>query len=257
MKAQYSKLKLLATLAVLLSSPAFSAEDPTLLSTWENQLLSQLDNDCTDTWCDGEFNFEFNRLTCNPGGNACTLLYDVIGYYPATRGAYSDFLEERFRLNRLCTLPGFSDLTPAVRDRISRCAREAIHIAAIKNTEIELREIFARCTRPGHLRIRSGSSPKRIQYPLQGEIFFSYGPDFSNISDDCQKTLDRLLPTNDYSGSSLISDSDNGETNLTVWYQKIQGQGPEEFIVELKFKKARTRTGISRPGISDAHESVR
>src|SRR5689334_6137560 len=36
-------------------------------------VLHLIDNTCGDTWCDGDFDFGFKKIVCQPTRNSCTL----------------------------------------------------------------------------------------------------------------------------------------------------------------------------------------
>ena len=40
--------------------------------------LKLVDDICGDTWCDGDYDFHFRRLTCNGPAETCTLVFQVI-----------------------------------------------------------------------------------------------------------------------------------------------------------------------------------
>ena len=51
-------------------------------------VLQLIDSTCGDTWCDGDFDFAFKKIVCQPARNSCTL-------------------------TTLVTYPAFSDQTPS------------------------------------------------------------------------------------------------------------------------------------------------
>jgi hypothetical protein len=133
---------------VLLSACAVDANDPVtdeepvassedalcknaLSPTQEQAALKLIDDICGDTWCEGDNNFAFQRLTCtephrlNPG--TCTLKLRIIprDAMPASRPFY----------NRSCTTAqfagfdslvataqnGYQSLQPEFYDALSEC----------------------------------------------------------------------------------------------------------------------------------------
>ncbi len=52
-----------------------------LSATQAQALLTEIDNICGDTWCEGDFNFSFNSLVCDFTKGECTLDYEFIDYY--------------------------------------------------------------------------------------------------------------------------------------------------------------------------------
>ncbi len=52
--------------------------------------LSLIDRICGDTWCDGDYDFGFRKLSCNKRGKTCTLTLQVFPRegVPTTRASY-------------------------------------------------------------------------------------------------------------------------------------------------------------------------
>lgn len=50
----------------------------TLSYAQSRRVLQAIDNACGDSWCEGEFNFAFRRITCKTGPSSCTLTMQVI-----------------------------------------------------------------------------------------------------------------------------------------------------------------------------------
>jgi hypothetical protein len=62
----------------------------------EATALKLIDDICGDTWCEGDNNFAFDRLTCNAANSTCTLSLRII---PREENAAS--------YRRACTTSGF------------------------------------------------------------------------------------------------------------------------------------------------------
>jgi len=93
-------------------------------------VLKVIDDKCGDTWCNGDFDFRFKKIVCQPARNSCTLLtFDI---YPA----FSD--EKPSYYWRSCRMTGFSQyadlidtspngyrtLTPGFDDAIYNCTQK-------------------------------------------------------------------------------------------------------------------------------------
>jgi hypothetical protein len=66
----------------------------------ERVALKAIDDICADTWCAGDYNFHFERLTCALRAGACTLSFQIIPRegVPTTKPAYK----------RVCTTDYFT-----------------------------------------------------------------------------------------------------------------------------------------------------
>ena len=57
----------------------------------EREILNVTDQMCGDTWCEGNYNFDFQRVTCytetSPSPNFCEFEFDMISYptFPRNR----------------------------------------------------------------------------------------------------------------------------------------------------------------------------
>lgn len=62
-------------LLVLLSTSIFAN---TLIDQQESRVLREIDNMCGDSWCEGEFNYDFDSLECNAETNSCVLTFSLL-----------------------------------------------------------------------------------------------------------------------------------------------------------------------------------
>ncbi len=90
-------------------------------------VLQKIDDTCGDTWCDGDFDFAFKKIVCQPSRGSCTLT--TFDTYPA----FSDLKPSYYW--RSCRILGFSHfaelistaangyqtLTPEFYDGVSAC----------------------------------------------------------------------------------------------------------------------------------------
>jgi len=104
-------MKIIATF-LLLSSLANAAD---FLSVREERvILRSIDMICGDTWCESDYNFHFNKLSCNTNNKSCILDFDFVLWpdedLPAPTpnpakceiekvASYSDFVDSREHLN--------------------------------------------------------------------------------------------------------------------------------------------------------------
>ena len=86
--------------AAPVSSAAAPVTGNALTSAEEQTVLDLIDGICGDTWCDGDYDFRFSRLTCNGPAATCTLTLQIFPRpgVPATERVYF----------RRCTTAGFS-----------------------------------------------------------------------------------------------------------------------------------------------------
>lgn len=68
-------LLLMLSFAGLLGSPAHasSTSGPVLTGAQQRAVLDLIDDACGDTWCEGDFRFDFRTFTCDRRHRTCTL----------------------------------------------------------------------------------------------------------------------------------------------------------------------------------------
>jgi hypothetical protein len=68
--------------------------------------LRLIDNICGDTWCDGDYDFGFRRLTCSKAAHTCTLTLQAfpVEGVPGSQRSYW----------RSCKTPGFTNFASLV-----------------------------------------------------------------------------------------------------------------------------------------------
>jgi len=69
--------------------------------------LKLIDDICGDTWCSGDYDFGFRRLTCSRAASTCTLTLQVFARDPA--------LAQRRGIWRSCKTSGFADFGSLVQ----------------------------------------------------------------------------------------------------------------------------------------------
>ncbi len=77
----YNKFFLMFVLLFsFITTAAFSAYsvDDFLNNIEKKQLLDEFDSICGDTWCEGDFNYEFNAIDCNQSDGTCLLSFVYI-----------------------------------------------------------------------------------------------------------------------------------------------------------------------------------
>jgi hypothetical protein len=68
--------------------------------------LRLIDTICGDTWCDGDYDFGFRRLTCSKAGHTCTLTLQAFPVEGVTSSQRSYW--------RSCKTPGFTGFASLV-----------------------------------------------------------------------------------------------------------------------------------------------
>ena len=74
---------LLLSFVVLLLSPTAaraSSASPVLTGNEQRAVLDLIDDACGDTWCEGDFRFDFRRFTCDRSARTCTLRLRLAPY---------------------------------------------------------------------------------------------------------------------------------------------------------------------------------
>ncbi|EQC47767.1 hypothetical protein M899_2134 [Bacteriovorax sp. BSW11_IV] len=71
-------------MALTLNTSIFAADF--LTRAQNNKILLEIDNICGDTWCEGDFNFNFPELTCDDVTATCTLSVYLFDGYNDTDG---------------------------------------------------------------------------------------------------------------------------------------------------------------------------
>jgi len=69
-------MKFLLLTALLVSSSVYSSE--LFTSAQKKQVLQTIDNVCGDTWCEGDYNFQFNSFSCEKQTSTCELNFQFI-----------------------------------------------------------------------------------------------------------------------------------------------------------------------------------
>src|SRR5262245_7582380 len=60
------------------SSTSNVTDDRLLTEDEEKQVLTEIDNICGDTWCEGDFDFSFNALDCRTTTSSCRFDFELI-----------------------------------------------------------------------------------------------------------------------------------------------------------------------------------
>lgn len=70
---------ILLTMAVLSSSTLFANSSTELFTVHQRkEVLRAIDNICADSWCEGDYNFNFKDLNCNKLTKSCELNFNFI-----------------------------------------------------------------------------------------------------------------------------------------------------------------------------------
>ncbi|MFG1481992.1 hypothetical protein ABMA79_02775 [Halobacteriovorax sp. HFRX-2_2] len=63
---------------IILAFFASSIFANTLTAQEESRVVTEIDNICGDTWCEGDFNFRFDTFKCNAETNSCVLDFVIL-----------------------------------------------------------------------------------------------------------------------------------------------------------------------------------
>jgi hypothetical protein len=89
--------------------------------------LRLIDTICGDTWCDGDYDFGFRRLTCSKAGQTCTLTlqaFPIEGVQSSQRSYWRSCKTPGFTgfASLVSTAPsGYQSLTDGYYDVLSEC----------------------------------------------------------------------------------------------------------------------------------------
>ena len=98
-----------------------------LSPTQEKITLKLIDDICGDTWCEGDYNFDFRALTCDLRRTTCTLRFQMFPWDTAASGssAYSHSCETTGFSgfdSLVATAPnGYQSLAPSFYDALTTC----------------------------------------------------------------------------------------------------------------------------------------
>jgi hypothetical protein len=99
------------------------ADRASLTSSQQTIVLKAIDDTCGDTWCEGEFNYEFKRLACDFGAKRCTLSANVVTYdTPAKKYPRACRMTGITGFSAMVTKVGtYYDLKQPFFDKVSTC----------------------------------------------------------------------------------------------------------------------------------------
>ena len=95
---------LLVTLTFLISYSVMS-ETSILTITEGDVVLREIDNICADTWCEGDFDYNFSSVSCDSTKGICNLDFEYIYYDWDTESFHSD--PYTIKLSWSCELHSF------------------------------------------------------------------------------------------------------------------------------------------------------
>lgn len=102
-----------------------AAPIPTLSRSQAKEILEAIDQQCGDTWCEGDFNWSFNKIKCDFGKGECKLSIELID---------TDTGEEKKRYPRKVVVKGFHSFSEMV---------EVLHGGAGNRRFVVLRDTFS------------------------------------------------------------------------------------------------------------------
>lgn len=74
-------MKILLVIGLILSSTAFAARTPNVITDKEaKEVLQELDNICGDSWCEGDYGYSFHNFSCSGSvtNATCELEFEMI-----------------------------------------------------------------------------------------------------------------------------------------------------------------------------------
>lgn len=97
--------KLIVVLSLCLNTSVFALDF--LSESQKEVVLREIDNICGDTWCEGDFNFSFDKISCDSDSKSCVLEMKLFD-------GYSEEDESTVYYNGACTIEGPSDYSDII-----------------------------------------------------------------------------------------------------------------------------------------------
>jgi len=240
--------QIILCLLVLMSTFAFAESDRILTQQEEQDVLSAIDNICGDTWCEGDFDFSFNKLECLKSTESCLFEWEFIDREYLDED-YETYKETRFpaqcvikdikekdqiaKISYRNVLTYTDDLYDAVSDCIdqkeydvygkvwaknvdkflNQCAATASF--EVKGGAIDTDDISLKSVRSKLIKVVSENS----SYNDVGGLFLPGGyaslylsSDFFVRTEECDKEAKEIFSTGDQTSAGLLIR--NNQTNL-------------------------------------------
>lgn len=70
----------IAAISIIQPSTLLATSNNNISSDLESEVLQQFDDICGDTWCEGEYDYRFEKFSCNFNIKTCTLNYHILGH---------------------------------------------------------------------------------------------------------------------------------------------------------------------------------
>jgi hypothetical protein len=71
--------KIILICALLTTTTTFAANTNDIFSKAKlEEVLKDIDSVCSDSWCEGDYNFKFNQLSCSKANKSCALAFQFI-----------------------------------------------------------------------------------------------------------------------------------------------------------------------------------
>lgn len=113
--------------SLFLASSIYAKDSNQLFTKKQNeQVLREIDNICGDTWCEGEYNFEFINFSCKKSTLSCELDFKFVKIDERDNNIYSQIQSCEFenitKFTQLIDASG--DLTEVFYHNVSSCIHE-------------------------------------------------------------------------------------------------------------------------------------
>jgi hypothetical protein len=102
-------LSLLLLIAHLNTTSAIDITPGFIISeTDKNEVLRLIDHICADSWCSGDYNYQFTGFSCHDTSNTCTLSFKIIDRDSKPSESHSR--------NRRCIFKGITSISNIIHD---------------------------------------------------------------------------------------------------------------------------------------------
>lgn len=102
-------MKVLIILLTLVSSQLFAADY--LNPSQQDDVITAIDNICGDTWCEGDYDFNFESIECSTATHSCIVKFEVLSIVWDEDYSQPEFTA---KFNTKCVLPSIHSISDII-----------------------------------------------------------------------------------------------------------------------------------------------
>jgi len=114
--------KLFFIISIMICSQVFAGEF--LTEAQKQSSLSAIDIICGDTWCEGDYNFEFQTINCESDNSTCVVSFKTWDYADETINTQYSCKIEGIKSFQDIVIEERGDLTEKFYDQMNVCINE-------------------------------------------------------------------------------------------------------------------------------------